>query len=107
MANFEDRQRRFEAEFAHNAEKRFMVEARRDKIVGAWAAEKLGLSEDDAAEYATSVVRADLEEPGDDDVFRKLRADLDKARDKISDEEIREAMSEALEQAMQAVGAGS
>jgi hypothetical protein len=100
MTTFDDREKRFEAQFAHDSELRFKVEARRDKLVGAWAAEKLGLSGDDAAAYAKSVVRADLEEPGDDDVFRKLRADLNDARDTITDEEIRAKMSECLQAAM-------
>lgn len=98
MTTFDDRERQFEAKFAHDAEKRFKVEARRDKIVGHWAAEKLGKSGDDADEYAKSVVRADLEEPGDDDVFRKLRADLPESD--FSDDDIRLAMNEALAQAM-------
>lgn len=98
MTTFNDRERRFEAEFANNQELRFKVEARRDKIVGAWAAEKLGKTGGEIEDYAKSVVRADLEEPGDDDVFRKLRADLPKAD--VSDEEIRDAMAKALSQAM-------
>ena len=97
MTTFDDRERRFEAKFANDAEARFRVEARRDKIVGAWAAEKLGLSGEKATEYARSVVRADLEEPGDDDVFRKLRADLPQS---VTDQDIRAAMSDALEEAM-------
>ena len=97
MTTFDDRERRFESKFANDAEARFRVEARRDKIVGAWAAEKLGLSGEKATEYARSVVRADLEEPGDDDVFRKLRADLPQS---VTDQDIRAAMSDALEEAM-------
>ena len=97
MTTFDERERRFESRFANDAEARFRVEARRDKIVGAWAAGKLGLSGEKATEYARSVVRADLEEPGDDDVFRKLRADLPRS---VTDEEIRRHMSDALEEAM-------
>lgn len=100
MTTFDDRENRFETEFAHDAALKFKVEARRDKLVGAWAAEKLGLKGAEADEYAKSVVRADLEEPGDEDVFRKLRADLDAARDAISDEEIRAKMAECLGAAM-------
>lgn len=103
MTTFDERETRFENEFAHDQELKFRVEARRDKLVGAWAAEKLGLSGDDATKYAQSVVRADLEEPGDEDVFRKLRADLNNARDKVSDEEIRAKMSELLGVAMDQV----
>ena len=97
MTSFDERERRFESKFANDAEARFRVEARRDKIVGAWAADRLGLTGEKATEYARSVVRADLEEPGDDDVFRKLRADLPPS---VSDETIREQMSHALEEAM-------
>ena len=97
MTTFDDRKDRFESKFANDAEARFRIEARRDKIVGAWAAEQLGLSGEKATEYARSVVRADLEEPGDDDVFRKLRADLPQS---IDDQTIRQHMSDALEEAM-------
>ncbi|ADM10142.1 hypothetical protein PB2503_10454 [Parvularcula bermudensis HTCC2503] len=100
MTGFNDREKRFESEFAHNQELKFKIEARRDKLVGKWAADLLGLSGEDAEAYAKAVVRADLEEPGDDDVFRKLRADLDGASKKISDEEIRTKMAECLEAAI-------
>lgn len=106
MTTFDDREHRFETEFAHDEELRFRVEARRDKLVGAWAAEKLGLAGEEAEAYAKTVVRADLEEPGDDDVFRKLRADLNDVREKITDEEIRAKMSECLGLAMEQVQKG-
>lgn len=106
MTTFDDRENRFESEFAHDQDLKFRVEARRDKLVGAWAAEKLGLTGAEAEEYAKEVVRADLEEAGDEDVFRKLRADLDTAREKVTDQEIRTKMSECLEQAMNQVKAG-
>ena len=100
MTTFDDRASRFESEFAHDEEMQFKVHARRDKLVGAWAAELLGLSGSEAEEYAKSVVRADLQEPGDDDVFRKLRGDLDRARDKVTDEEIRAKMDAFLAEAI-------
>ncbi|WOI52537.1 DUF1476 domain-containing protein [Parvularcula sp. LCG005] len=103
MTTFDDREKRFETGFVLDAELRFKVEAKRDKLLGAWVAAKLGLSGADADEYARSVVRADLEEPGDDDVFRKVRADLDKSAKKVSDEEIRAKMAEYLDAAMNAV----
>lgn len=106
MTTFDDRDTRFEAEFAHDAELKFKAEARRDKLVGHWAAEKLGLSGEEADNYATSVIRADLEEPGDEDVFRKLRADLDGAKDDISDEDIRNAMAACFEEAIRLVKEG-
>ncbi|MEM1380964.1 MAG: DUF1476 domain-containing protein [Pseudomonadota bacterium] len=104
MDSFEERKNTFETEFAHDAELKFRVESRRDKIIGAWAAEKLGKSGDDAEAYEKAVIRADLKEPGDDDVFEKLRADLPKGD--VSDEDIRQAMSEALAQAMEEVRGG-
>ncbi len=103
MTSFDDREKRFEAEFAHNAELKFKVEARRNKLVGLWAAEKLGLSGDEAETYAKSVARADMEEAGDEDVFRKLRTDLNESREKITDEQIREQMRAKLEEAMNAM----
>ena len=106
MTTFDDRENRFESEFAHDQDLKFRVEARRDKLVGAWAAEKLGLTGAEAEEYAKEVVRADLEEAGDEDVFRKLRADLDTAREEVTDLEIRTKMSECLEEAMNQVRAG-
>jgi len=98
MTTFEDRQNRFESEFAHDQEAKFKIEARRNRLVAAWAAEKLGKSGDEADAYAKTVIRADLKEPGDEDVFEKLRGDLPKSD--VSDDDIREAMSEALAAAM-------
>ncbi|MEM9263402.1 MAG: DUF1476 domain-containing protein, partial [Pseudomonadota bacterium] len=76
MTTFDDRKNRYEGKFAHAAELRFKAEARRDKLLGRWAAEHMGLTGDKVEEYANSVVVADLEEPGDDDVFRKIKGDL-------------------------------
>lgn len=97
MTTFDDRQRQFERKFANDAETRFKIEARRDKLVGAWAAKELGLEGQKADDYARSVVKADLKEPGDNDVFEKLRADLPPS---VSDETIRGKMAESLEQAL-------
>lgn len=76
MSTFDDRETAFEAKFAHDSEMQFRAEARRNKLVGLWAAELLGKSGTEAAEYAMSVVSADFEEAGDEDVVRKLAADL-------------------------------
>ena len=103
MTTFDEREKRFESEFTHDAALKFKVEGRRAKLVGAWAAEKLGLSGDEAEEYAKSVARADMEEAGHEDVFRKLRADLDGARDAVSDDEIRGQMADCLDEAMRQV----
>ena len=76
MTTFDEREKGFEAKFAHDAELSFRVEARRNRLLGLWAAGLLGKSEAEAADYATSVVRADFEEQGNEDVLRKVIADL-------------------------------
>ena len=76
MTTFDDREHAFESKYAHDAEMQFRVEARRNKLTGLWAAELLGKSGDDAAEYAMSVVKADFEEAGIEDVVRKVSGDL-------------------------------
>jgi hypothetical protein len=96
MTQFEDRERAFEARFAHDEELRFKALARRDKLLGLWAAEQMGRTGADAEAYARDVVRSDLDEPGDEDVFRKIRADFDQAGVKVSDEELRLKMRELL-----------
>jgi hypothetical protein len=95
--SFEDRRRGFESKWAHDAELRFRVEARRDRLVGAWAAAEKGLTGGAAEAFVSSVIAADMEEKGDEDVFRKLRAELDAGQ--YSDEVIRTRMAECLEQA--------
>lgn len=100
MTTFDDREKAFEKKFAHDAELKFKSEARRNKLLGLWAAEKLGLSGDEAQDYAKSVIRADLEEPGDEDVFRKIRGDFDDKSVSLSDEDIRKAMGDYMEQAI-------
>lgn len=96
MSTFDDRENAFENKFAHDAETKFKIEARRNKMLGHWAAELLGKTGDDAASYATEVVKSDFEEAGDDDVLRKVSADLG---DKASDEAIREKMTALLQDA--------
>ncbi len=86
MTTFDDREHAFEAKFAHDAEMQFRAEARRNKLVGLWAAELLGKSGQDAADYAMTVVAADFEEAGHEDVVRKLAADLE---GKVTADEIR------------------
>ena len=76
MTTFDDRERSFETKFAHDAELRFKAEARRNRLLGEWAAELLGKTGDEARTYALTVVTSDFEEPGEDDVFRKLSGDL-------------------------------
>jgi len=103
MTTFDKREEAFEKKFAHDEELRFKASARRDKLLGLWAAEKLGLTGDKATEYAASVVVADLEEAGDEDVFRKIRADFDAAGVAQSDHQIRRAMDELLAEAIKQV----
>jgi hypothetical protein len=93
MTTFDDREHAFEAKFAHDTEMQFRAEARRNKLVGLWAAEILGKSGEDAAEYAMSVVAADFEEAGIEDVVRKVAADL---AGKASEDQIRAKMAELL-----------
>ncbi|MEI6419385.1 MAG: DUF1476 domain-containing protein [Sphingomonadales bacterium] len=76
MSTFDERESAFENRFAHDAETRFRILARRDKLVGLWAAAKLGKAGDDADAYAKQVILSDLEKPGDDDIIAKLVADL-------------------------------
>jgi len=100
MTSFEDREKSFERKFALDEELRFKSTARRNKLLGLWAAEKMGLSGDDAQAYAREVVKADLEEPGDEDVFRKIRTDFDGKDVDQSDHQIRHAMADLLAEAV-------
>lgn len=76
MTTFDDRERAYEAKFAHDADLAFKAEARRNRLLGEWAAQLLGKTGDDARSYALTVVTSDFEEPGDEDVFRKIAHDL-------------------------------
>jgi hypothetical protein len=96
MANFKDRKDAFENKFAHDAEMQFKAEARRNKLLGLWAAEKLGKSGDEAQAYAREVIKADFEEAGDEDVYRKVAGDLD---GKVDEAAIRGKMSELMAEA--------
>lgn len=100
MANMEDRERAFESKFAHDEELRFKAEARRNKLLGLWAAEKMGKSGSDADTYAKEVIAVDFKEAGDDDVFRKIRSDFDAAGVDQSDHQIRRTMDELLDKAV-------
>lgn len=103
MTTFDDRKNAFEAEFARNEELRFRATARRNRLLGEWAAEKLGKTGEEAQAYAKAVVAADFEEAGDEDVFRKLRKDLDAANVAVSDHQIRRTMDEMLARAVDEV----
>ncbi len=97
---FKDREKGFEAKFAHDAELQFKIMARRNKLLGLWAAGEMGKSGDEAAAYAKEVVAADFEEAGDEDVFRKVRKDLDA---RIDDTTIRARMVDLLDVAAEQV----
>lgn len=103
MSTFDKREEGFEKKFAHDEELRFKAEARRNRLLGDWAAEKLGLSGEEAEAYAKSVVMADFEEPGDEDVFRKVRADFDAKGVDQSDHQIRRTMDELMATAIEQV----
>jgi len=106
MTSMKDRQEGFERKFAFDEELRFKATARRNKLLGLWAAEKLGKSGADAEAYAKEVIKADFEEAGDEDVVRKLRKDFDAAGVALSDPQIRETMIELLAQAVEQVKQG-
>ena len=96
MTTFDERKDAYENKFAHDAELKFRAEARRNRLLGKWAAGELGKDGPEADAYALTVVQADLEEAGDEDVFRKVRADFDAAGLAKSDAEIREQMDKLL-----------
>ena len=101
MTTFDRREQAFEAKFAHEEEARFHALARRNRLLGLWAAEKLGKTGDAADAYAKTVVMSDFEEEGDHDVFRKIRKDFDIAGVEQSDHQIRRHMDELLAVAME------
>ena len=100
MTSFDDREKAYEKKFAHDEELKFKATARRNKLLGTWAAEKMGMTGDDAVSYAKGVVLADLEEPGEEDVFRKIRSDFDDAGVDQSDHQIRRTMEELMVEAV-------
>ena len=104
MTTFDDRENAFENKFAHDAEMQFRAEARRNKLLGLWAAELLGKSGDDADAYAREVIKSDFEEAGDEDVYRKVSGDLgDKADEATIRGKMKELMAQAKAQLMQEV----
>ncbi len=96
MSSFDDRSDAFENKFAHDAQMQFKAEARRNKLLGLWAAGLMGIQGDDAESYAKDVIKSDFEEAGDDDVVRKVAADLG---DKASEDDIRGKMKSFLAEA--------
>ena len=92
MTQFDDRERAFETKFAHDEEMKFRIIARRNRLLGEWAARQMGLSEAETASYAKDVVRADFEEAGDNDVIRKVLGDLTAAGVECDEGKIAEAL---------------
>ena len=111
MTQFNDRERAFETKFAHDEEMKFRVLARRNRLLGEWAARKMGLSEEETVTYAKDVIRADFEEAGDEDVIRKVLGDLTSAGIDTSDTEIRQTLehktAEAKRQLIEAQSGGA
>lgn len=103
MAGMDDRKDAFEKKFAHDEELLFKASARRNKLLGLWAADLLGKSAGDAEVYAKSVVMADFEEAGDDDVLRKIKADLAAGGVEQSDHQIRRTMDELMARAVEEI----
>ena len=92
MSQFEDRQRAFEAKYARDEEMQFRITARRNRLLGEWAARQMGLSEAESESYAKDVVRSDFEEAGDHDVIRKVLGDLTAANVDCDEDQVREAL---------------
>ena len=107
MTTFDKREEGFEKKFALDEELRFKANARRNRLLGMWAAGKLGLSGPDADAYAKEVVVADFEEAGDDDVFRKIRKDFDAKGVAQSDQDIRKTMTDLMAHAIDQIKTGS
>lgn len=94
MTTFDDREQAFESKYALDQEQEFKATARRNKLLGLWAAEKMGLSSESADQYAAAVVRADFEQPGEEDVFRKVAGDFKGSGLSVSEGELRSKMDE-------------
>ncbi|MGH1418096.1 MAG: DUF1476 domain-containing protein [Hyphomicrobiaceae bacterium] len=106
MNSFDDRKKAYESKFALDAELKFKAESRRNKMIAEWAGERLGMTEAEIGDYVKAVRKSDFEEAGDDDVFRKVRADLDAKGVAVTDDELRQAMDEMLAKAVAEVEAG-
>jgi hypothetical protein len=95
-STFEKRERAQEAKFAHDQEMDFRVSARRDKLLGLWAAELMDMKGGDAEAYARQIVLTDVDQPGDDDVFQRVKSDLETAKVEVSDHDLRRKMDSLL-----------
>ena len=99
MNKFDEREKSFEKKFIRDEEFQFKINAKRNKYLGEWAADKLSKADNDKEEYVQEVIKSDFAEPGDEDVFRKIQGDFKKASISITDSEIREQMNSLLERA--------
>jgi hypothetical protein len=101
MTSFDDREKGFEKKFAMDAELKFKAESRRNKMLAEWVGAKLGIVGEELEQYVKDVRRADFEEDGDDDVFRKVKGDLEAKGVQVPDEELRQAMDTMLAKAVE------
>ena len=102
MSSFDDRKKGFENKFAHDEETLFKINAKRNKFLGEWIADKLNKTDKDKEDYILEVIKSDLTEPGDEDVFKKVKNDLLQGGFDNMDEEIRNRMNEFMETAKKA-----
>ena len=107
MTTFDKRKDAFESKFARDEELRFKATSRRNKLLGLWAAERLGKSGAEADSYAREVIRSDMQEAGDNDVLRKVRADLEAGGVQQSEDQVRRKMDELMAEAVAQIEAGS
>jgi len=103
MSQFDDREKAAESQFSHNKELEFKAAARRNKLLGLWAAGLMNLEGDTADAYARQVIESDFEETGDDDVYRKVKGDLDESGASQSEHQIRKKMDELMVTALQQI----
>jgi len=103
MSSFDERKKGFESKFVHDEETLFKVNAKRNKLLGEWVADKLNKTDKDKEDYILEVIKSDMAEPGDEDVFRKVKNDLSQASLNNMDEEIRNKMIEFMESAKKAI----
>lgn len=103
MSSFDDRKKGFEAKFAHEEETLFKINAKRNKLLGEWVADKLNKTDKNKEDYILEVIKSDMAEPGDEDVFKKVKNDLSQAGLDNMDEEIRNKMNEFMESAKKAI----
>jgi hypothetical protein len=103
MSEMDKRKDAFESKFAHDAELKFKAQARRNKLLGLWAADLMGMNADEAQGYAKEVIKSDFEEAGDEDVFRKIRGDFDAKNIEQSDHQIRRTMDELMATAIEQI----